>query len=185
MSAAVHKRAAECLGAGRDGYLRGTQYDWGVRRGMASMLAGAALVASGCGSDPEPATPAACLDGAEAYVEALRAAPDEVALDGVPIGDCLTDEQSAGQIADVGEAMLATTKRLNDEAREGPLGDAPVRLGYLVGVVEARAEQTGGIHQDLALNVESAATFIPGDEVLPGGFQQRYEEGLAAGRESV
>jgi hypothetical protein len=54
-----------------------------------------------------------------------------------------------------------------------------------VGTVEARADATGGIHEDLALRVESAALFLPQDQALPGGFQQRYEEGMAAGREAA
>ncbi len=142
-------------------------------------------LAAGCGSSDEaPATPAACLDGPQAYVDALRAAPGEVALDGTPISDCLSEEQASGALAEVGGAMIGAARTLNEEAREEPLGDPPVQLGYLVGAVEARAEETGGIHQDLALNLDSEATFVPKGELLPGGFQQRYEEGLAAGRDS-
>jgi hypothetical protein len=142
------------------------------------------LAVAGCGEDEAEATPAACLAGANAYVEALQAAPGAVTLDGTPLADCLTEEQGAGQIATVGEAMIAAATELNEQARRQPLGEAGVQLGYLVGAIEARAEETGGIHRDLALNVESAATFLPDDELLPGGFQQRYEEGLAAGRAS-
>ena len=142
-------------------------------------------LAAGCGSSDEaPATPAACLEGPEAFVDALRAAPGEVTLDGTPIGDCLTDEQASGALSEVGGAMIDAARTLNEEAREEPLGDPPVQLGYLVGAVEARADETGGIHQDLALNLEAEATFVPKGELLPGGFQQRYEEGLAAGRGS-
>ena len=156
-----------------------------MRTPLASLAAVAALLAlTGCGEDEAAATPAACLAGADAYVDALEAAPGEVALDGTPLGDCLTEEQGAGQIAEVGEAMIAAATELNEQARKEPLGEVGVQLGYLVGTVEARAEETGGIHQDLALNVESAATFVPNDELLPAGFQQRYEEGLAAGRDS-
>jgi hypothetical protein len=145
-------------------------------------LTACALAVAGCGSDSEPATPAACLDGPDAFVKALEAAPGEVTLDGTPISECLTEGQDSGALAEVGGAMIDAARTLNEEARKQPLGDAPVQLGYLVGAVDARAEETGGIHQDLALNLEAEATFIPGDEVLPGGFQQRYEEGLAAGR---
>ena len=156
-----------------------------MRRSLASLAAVAALLAlAGCGEDEAEATPAACLAGADAYLEALEAAPGAVALDGTPLPDCLTEEQGAGQIASVGEAMIDAATELNEQARREPLGEAGVRLGYLVGAVEARAEETGGIHRDLALNVESAATFLEKDELLPAGFQQRYEEGLAAGRDS-
>ena len=144
-----------------------------------------ALVA-GCGSSDEaPATPAVCLDGPEAYVDALRAAPAEVALDGTPIGDCLTEEQASGAFAEVGGAMIGAARTLNEEAREEPLGDPPVQLGYLVGAVEARAEETGrhpsgpGAELGVRGDVRARAT-----SCLPGGFQQRYEEGLAAGRDS-
>jgi hypothetical protein len=156
-----------------------------VRTPLASLAITAALLApAGCGEDEAEATPAACLAGADTYVEALQAAPGAVALDGTPLADCLTEEQGPGQIADVGQAMIAAATELNEEVRREPLGEAGVQLGYLVGAVEARAEETGGIHRDLALNVESAATFLPKDELLPAGFQQRYEEGLAAGRDS-
>jgi hypothetical protein len=147
-------------------------------------LAACLVALSGCGEDEAEATPAACLAGADAYLEALGAAPGAVVLDGTPLADCLTEEQGAGQIAAVGEAMIAAAKELNEDVRKEPLGEAGVQLGYLVGAVEARAAETGGIHRDLALNVESSATFLPKDELLPAGFQQRYEEGLAAGRDS-
>lgn len=144
-----------------------------------------ALAVAGCGSDEPGATPAACLAGPQGYLDALEAAPQEVSLDGTPISDCLTDEQAAGQIADVGEAMVGAATQLNDEARKQPLGSSTVQLGFLVGAVRERAKQTGGIHTDLARRVETAATYIPSTDVLAGGFQQRYEEGVAAGRESV
>jgi hypothetical protein len=152
---------------------------------LSALAALCSLALAGCGSDDSPATAAGCLGDPDAYVEALEAAPGEVELDGTPLAACLTDGQEAGALAEVGGAMITAARTINNEARKNPLGEAPVQLGYLVGAVEERAGQTGGIHEDLALNLEAEATFIPGDEVLPGGFQQRYEEGLAAGRDSV
>jgi hypothetical protein len=156
-----------------------------MRRGIALCLTGLAMTLIACGSDDEPSTPVACLGGAAGFIEALEAAPQAVSVDGTSIGECLSAEQSAGQIAEVGEALVAAATQLNDRARRDPLGDATLQLGYLVGAVDARADQTAGIHADLALRVESAATFVPEDQILPGGFQQRYEEGVAAGRQSV
>ena len=157
-----------------------------MKRGGTCLLAALAIAVTGCGgSDDEPSTPAACLEGAEAYVEALAGAPDEVLLGGeTPISECLPDGQSAGEQSDVGEAMVGAATELNDEARKAPQGEVPVQLGYLVGAVQAAAESSSGIHEDLALRVESAATFIPSDDLLPAGFQQRYEEGVAAGMAS-
>ncbi len=155
-----------------------------MRRGTLSALAGLLVVAAGCGASEEiTATPAACLEGPDPYLKALAAAPEEVLLAGeTPISGCLPDEQEAGQIATVGEAMVAAATELNRRARRAPQGEVTVQLGYLVGAVEATAEGTGGIHEDLFLRVESAARFIPKDELVAAAFQQRYEEGLASAR---
>jgi len=154
-------------------------------RASLALFLGLGLLA-GCGSgDDDSATPEACLGGADAFVDALADAPDEVLVDGTPLGECLADDQEIGQIAEVGEGLVAAATELGRRARRDPLGEPTVQLGYLVGTVEARAETTGGIHEDLALRVESAALFLPEDEILPGGFAQRYEEGLAAGRENA
>jgi hypothetical protein len=157
-----------------------------VKRRATTALAGAAVALAGCGgSDDDVTTPAACLAGPDAYVEALADAPDQVLIEGATsIADCLPDEQEAGQIATVGEALVAAATQLNDQARRQPEGEATVQLGYLVGAVQAAADRSSGIHEDLALRVESAATFIPPEQLLPAAFQQRYEEGLAAGRAS-
>jgi len=159
-----------------------------MRRTSRIIATGLVLALAGCGSDSESAssTSTACLEGAEAYVEALAGAPGEVLVDDTtPLDDCLPREQEAGEIAGVGEGLVAAATELNEQAVRDPLGEATVQLGYLVGVVTARAEQTGGIHEELARRVEREALFIPPDRALPGGFQQRYEEGLAAGRGSV
>ena len=157
-----------------------------MRSGLVMSAAILGLTLAGCGSeDDEAVTAAGCLQDADAYVEALESAPGEVTLDGTSLGDCLTTEQQPGAISEVGKSMVDAATELNARARREPLGEPAVQLGYLVGVVQARAEETGGIHSDLAHRVESAALFIPKDDLLPGCFQQRYEEGLAAGRESV
>ena len=158
-----------------------------MRRGtLGTALTAIALIAAGCGSDDsETATPTACLGGPQAFAEALGDAPGEVLVDGTtPIGDCLPDEQSGGQIANVGEALVATATDLNEQARRSPQGEAPLQLGYLVGAVQAAAEGTAGIHQDLARRVETAALFVPKGDVVAAAFQQGYEEGLSAGRET-
>jgi hypothetical protein len=158
-----------------------------MRRGIIALAAALPLATAGCGgSEGGAATPVACLEGPESYLQALRDAPQEVLVGGeTPIADCLPAEQAAGKIADVGAALVAAATDLNRSARREPLGEATVELGYLVGTVEARADATGGIHEDLTLRVESAALFLPTEQALPGGFQQRYEEGMAAGREAA
>jgi hypothetical protein len=154
-----------------------------VRQGIVLLLAAIGLGLSACGSDDEPTTPTACLAGPDPYVEALQAAPDDVFVGGeTPIGECLVEAQGAGGIEQVGEAMVAAATELNRRARRQPAGQPTVQLGYLVGAVDAATESTAGIHQDLALRVEAAALFIPEDQLLPAAFQQRYEEGYAAGQ---
>ncbi|MFN8161913.1 MAG: hypothetical protein U0R52_12810 [Solirubrobacterales bacterium] len=145
--------------------------------GLLLALAGLA----GCGSGAER-TPAACLAGQAAYQRALRSAPGDVRLaGGTPIGDCLTPNQSAGDITRVGSALLAATTNLNAEARAAPRSPAPVRLGYLIGAVSAGAGDTGGIHANLVSRLTAAARFSPGGTPLDPALEAAYARGRAAG----
>jgi hypothetical protein len=155
-----------------------------AKRWSTPLLAAAALSAvTGCGSSGSPDTPEACLSGPGTYLHALEAAPADVRLDGsVAIGDCLVEEQGAGEIADVGRSMIAAATRLNAQGRHDPAGPAPVELGYLVGVIEQAADSTGGIHQDLVRRLETAARFAPGGQALPPQFSRGFGQGFAAGQ---
>ncbi|MQA75551.1 MAG: hypothetical protein GEU88_14630 [Solirubrobacterales bacterium] len=119
-----------------------------------------------------------------AYLEALRAAPGEVRLpDGTPISGCLVEEQGPGALATVGRALIESATALNHEARRGEDRRATVRLGYLVGAVDAGASTTGGIHRDLQLRLNSAARFTPADgRPLGAEFERAFGEGYAAAK---
>src|SRR5215203_1362411 len=96
----------------------------------AALLASLALAAIGCGSSDD-STPVACLEGAPAYESALRAAPDEVLLEEETlISECLTRNQSGGDLARVGEALIETATDLNAAGRVEPGGAANLQLGY-------------------------------------------------------
>jgi hypothetical protein len=153
-------------------------------RASIATFAGAAaiLAAAGCGAAGDH-TPAACLSGAGAYLAALRAAPADVRLGGkVPIGDCLTENQQGGELATVGTAMVGAATRLNSAGRADPGGPAGVELGYLLGAVQARAERTGGVHDELLRRLTAAARYSPGGRPLPPRFLHAYRSGRAAGR---
>src|ERR1700761_7887333 len=96
---------------------------------------GAALLAGcGGGSTKDERQPAACREGVGTYMEALRAAPGEVILAGeTPISGCLVAAAEEGELADLGEAALATATKLNGQARAEPEGPAALQLGYLLG----------------------------------------------------
>jgi hypothetical protein len=148
-----------------------------------ALLVPLAFVA-GCGG-ADDSTPVACLEGAPAYEQALKAAPGEVLLeDETPISECLTRNQSGGDLSRVGEAMIETATRLNAEARQDPGGDAALRLGYLLGAVERGTEESEGIHSDLVRRLTVAARYAPGKQPLPPGFIPTYREGFEAGRAS-
>ena len=149
---------------------------------LAALLIAALALVAGCGSADE-STPVACLEGAEAYERALKAAPDEVLLgDETLISECLTRNQSGGDISRVGEALIETATALNAEARAEPRGDANLQLGYLLGAVERGAEESEGIHADLVRRLVVAARFVPDKQTLPPGFIPTYSEGFEAGR---
>src|SRR4051795_8495488 len=100
-----------------------------MRFAAAALLAALALAGIGCGGQDD-STPVACLEGAPAYEKALREAPAEVLLGGeTPVSDCLAENQKAGELARVGEAMVETATTLNAQAREEDGGDAALQLG--------------------------------------------------------
>jgi hypothetical protein len=149
---------------------------------IAIVFAGAALLVAGCGGR-EGSTPVGCLEGREAYLSALEAAPGEVRLDGeTPISECLAENQDPGDLATAGAAMVEAATTLNAEAREGPGGAANLQLGYLIGAAERGAEETAGIHADLLRRLAVAARFAPGKQPLPQTFLRTYAEGYDAGR---
>jgi hypothetical protein len=148
-----------------------------IRIGLACALA---ALAAGCGSQDD-STPAACLEGADAYLAALDSAPDAVKLDGeTPISDCLAENQQAGDLAAVGGAMLKAATELNAEARAKPGGAANLQLGYLLGAAQRGAGRTEGIHADLIRRLGVAARHSS-EGPLPAGFLGTYARGFDAG----
>jgi hypothetical protein len=153
-------------------------------KAFAVLACAGALVAAGCGSQKDDSTPVACLEGTGAYLRALRAAPGEVTLGGeTPVSECLAENQRAGDLATVGEALVEAATKLNAEARAEPGGEANLELGYLVGAAERGAEKTEGIHADLVRRLTVAARFAPSDDPLPPDFLPAYREGFDAGHQ--
>ena len=153
-------------------------------RGLVVLACLSLLGLAGCGGGRETDTPVACLEGPNAYTRALAKAPAAVLLGGeTPIEDCLAENQSGGDLAAVGEALVATATALNAEARHDPGGQSTLELGYLVGAAERGASETEGIHADLIRRLVVAARFAPGGEPLSPAFLATYKEGFDAGRD--
>lgn len=152
-----------------------------MRAGIAIVLS-AFVVLIGCGAAND-STPVACLEGSGPYLAALREAPGAVELrGGTPIGDCLVENQKAGDLATVGTAMVTAATRLNAEAHAEPGGAANLRLGYLLGAALRGAESTDGIHTDLIRRLSAAARYSPDGRPLPPAFLRTYREGFDAGK---
>ena len=152
-----------------------------MRRVLPILAVCLGLLAAGCG-ETDDSTPVACLNGSGTYLRALEAAPGDVRLAGeVPISDCLAENQQAGGLATVGDALLGAATELNARARAEPGGAANVRLGYLIGAAQAGAEGTDGIHAELMRRLVAAATYSPGNQVLTKEFERAYREGFDAG----
>jgi hypothetical protein len=149
-------------------------------------LAAVSLCAAGlaaCGSNDTASTPSPCLRGPANFLTALATAPGPVRLDHQNlISDCVLPAQKAGELTQVGSALVIAATKLNVAGRANPTGNDPVELGYLVGAVERGAEDTAGIHADLLRRLDSAARFSPG--ALPPAFATGYATGLAAGKKS-
>jgi hypothetical protein len=156
-----------------------------MRRLLALPVLATALALTACGSDSSADAPDACLQGPSAYLDALEEAPAPVRLErSVAISDCLTDGQDAGELAAVGQSLVAASTKLNAEGRRNPAGPAPVELGYLVAAVAKGAEETSGIHDDLVRRIESAARFSPGGKEQSEDFKRGFGRGYAAGQQS-
>ena len=155
-----------------------------MRRGAALILAGAMLVAAGCGSDRESETPAVCLSSSSTFLDALEAAPEDVRLEGsTPISDCLVPGQEGGPLATTGQAMVEAANELNRDVRSSFRRADMVELGYLIGAVQRGAAETEGIHEDLVRRLDSAARFAGEGEVFPASFERAFGAGYAAGLE--
>lgn len=143
----------------------------------------AAPIGAGCGSQAD-STPVACLEGPNAYLAALHAAPGEAKVGGeTPISECLAPNQQPGDLANVGSTLVEVATRLNAQAREEPGGPAALQLGYLIGAAEKGAGETEGIHSDLIRRLTVAARFAPDAAPLDARFRAAYLEGFDAGRE--
>lgn len=141
----------------------------------------ALIVFVGCGNQGD-STPVVCLEGERVYLEALEATPGAVELAGTtPISDCLAENQSGGDLAAVGTAMLRAATELNAEARAEPGGAANLRLGYLLGAAQRGAERTEGIHDELIRRLSAAARYSPDNRPLPATFLDTYQRGFDAG----
>ena len=155
-----------------------------MRRAPTLVLTVALLAAAGCGSADEDTTPVACLNGPASYSQALESAPGRVRLDGeVPISDCLVPNQSTGDLTNLGTILVELATDLNAMASQDPGGDPPLQLGYLIGAVQRGAEDSEGIHAELARRLEAAALFSPAGKPPPPPFDQQYEKGFDAGSE--
>jgi hypothetical protein len=141
-----------------------------------------AALAAGCGSGDNSTTPVACLEGAGAYLRALQGAPEKVELNGrVEISECLVENQPAGELATVGEAMVEVATRLNAQARAEPGAAANLRLGYLLGAAQRGADRNEGIDAELVRRLVAAASYSPDNRPLPRRFTRTYRDGFDAG----
>lgn len=152
-----------------------------MRASSAIFLCAAILGVAGCGQQDD-STPVACLEGRGAYLSALRDAPSAVKLrDGIPISDCLAENQQGGALATVGTAMVAVATELNAAARAAPGDDANLQLGYLLGAAQRGADGTEGIHAELIRRLSAAARYSPDNRPLPSAFLDTYREGFDVG----
>jgi hypothetical protein len=150
-------------------------------RRLALAVLAIALATAGC-SEQSDSTPAVCLEGSGAYVAALAGAPGAVELrGGVPISECLAENQKGGDLATVGAAMVVAATKLNADARADPGGEASLQLGYLLGAAQRGAERTNGIHAELIRRLSFAARYSPDNRPLPPAFTRAYREGFDAG----
>jgi hypothetical protein len=146
-----------------------------MRRPLLLVAVACLIAVTGCGASDD-STPVTCLEGPAFFMSKSQ--------ESVLISDCLAENQSGGELANVGTAMLAAATKLNAEARSDPGGDANLQLGYLLGAAQRGAERTEGIHAELIRRLSAAARYSPNNQPLPAAFLRTYREGFDAGNSS-
>jgi hypothetical protein len=123
------------------------------RTGVVWLLALLAL--SGCGDRTPPAE--ACIQAQSADVlQALRGAPDHVALtDGTLLSQCVRRTIDDSRLQALGATLTAAADTLAQRMRTSDA--AALQLGFLIGATERGAAQAAGLQGDLANRIAGAA----------------------------
>ena len=132
-----------------------------------------ALAAAGCG-DAEERPAANCPVSPDAVLSALRAAPGEVRVGGVPLSACLTEGSEATDLQRVGTAYVEAAAALSRDAARRPEGDAALRLGYLLGAARRGGGGTHGVHSELIRRLEQ-------ERLRTRAFRRGERAGLRSG----
>jgi hypothetical protein len=148
-----------------------------MRRAVPLLCFLAALSASaGCGREEDKPLAPACREGPSVVLEALRAAPREVRMDGTPLSECLENAKDGGQLRDVGTGYVIAAQQLADRAQRTPESRASEQLGYLVGALRRGSRPDQGLAYELVRRVEGEASRADHRSVA-------FRRGLRAGRE--
>ena len=145
---------------------------------VAAALAVIAVDGLGC-ADRERPLPAACTEGRQAIVVALRVAPGPVVLrGGTRLSTCVERARGDGEIQTVGSIYTRVADELAVRARAS--NGAALRLGYLIGAARRGARRTSGIHEELVRRLEQTVG-LQGPAPLR---RPSFNRGLAAGARS-
>jgi hypothetical protein len=135
----------------------------------------ACMLLLGCSREDEQPLPAACRQGEDAVLAALRDAPARAAIDGVSLSECLTHDSDAGDVQEVGGAFLGAAAELAPKAASRPKGREAVQLGYLIGAARRGARNSQGLHSEMLRRLE-------GELVSVDTRSPAFRRGETAGR---
>ena len=145
-----------------------------MRRPLVALIACLAFAA--CSQEDE-STPAGCLAGRDAVLEALEAAPEPVTLDGTPLSECLSDTTDGGELQEVGAAYVDAASMLADRAEAQPDGTATLQLGYLLGAVKRSEAGAQGVGYELGRRLQAEAARVPPGSAAFARGRRAGEEG--------
>jgi hypothetical protein len=144
--------------------------------GRTAVLAALSLALAGCGSSHSSPSPD-CLASAQAVENALAAAPGPVAIDGLPLSQCVARAQSQADLEAVGTTFTGAADDLSKRAGRDPT--AALRLGYLVGATERGGSHSAGIDAELVRRIELDGA-LPAAATKPA--LRALAKGISAGR---
>jgi hypothetical protein len=114
-------------------------------------------MAAGCAGRGGHAVAPSCRTGSAPVLQALRAAPAQVTLDGTKLSACVREATGGGELNDIGLGYLDAAAQLARGAGRRPEGAEALRLGYLVGAVHRGASADMGPASELVRRLDSEA----------------------------
>ena len=138
------------------------------------------VLVAGCSTSDEAPVNAACIEGTDAVIAALRGAPGDARLsDGTPLSACVDQANSDADLQNVGAALTGAAEQLEQRAASDPR--AALELGYLIGAARRGAGSASAVQAELVHRLERSAALDEASATAERELARGLEAGEARG----